>query len=107
MSNFLHLKVSRFSWSFYCIYLVLTMCKASPLPQFVMTVESNSCPYKASVCVWTDLQINKSMEKKVWTQADFDCSLPCAWSQSPWLPSSRCPPGSRSSQPLQNEDRPL
>lgn len=84
MSSLLHREVSGCSSHPTNIHLACTVCKALSLPPFVMTVKKDSCQYKASM---TGQYINKQINgKESLDSADFDCSLPCAGSQSPCLP---------------------
>lgn len=90
MSDLLHREVSSFRSPPTTIYLVCTMCKALSVPQFVMTVKKDSCQCKASMSV--DEYINKQINgKENLGSGDFDCSLLCAGSQSPYFPLQ--PPG--------------
>lgn len=85
MSGLLHREVVGFRSPPTTIYLVCTMCKALSVPQFVMTVKKDSCQCKASMSV--DEYINKQINgKENLGSGDFDCSLLCAGSQSPYLP---------------------
>ena len=73
MSNFLRLQVSSASCSSSSIHFVPTMCKASPLPQFVLSTAIPATVRPQRVC--TDTQINQWKRKSGFSGFSLQPSL--------------------------------